>query len=259
MPTDAWNPDQYQRFADERSQPFYDLMGLVEPRPGMRVVDLGCGTGELTRVLHEHLSALSTLGIDTSGSMLARASRHAGGGLGFRQADIATWRPEGQLDLVFSNAALHWVDDHHRLLPQVAGWMAPGGQLAVQVPANDDHIAYQLAHAMALEEPYAAALGGYVRETPVLAPEEYATLLHRLGFRPHHVRLQVYGHTLPGAEQVVEWVKGTLLTDYQKRLPPQLYAYFLEEYRDRVVSSLPSGPYYYPFKRILMWGRKPAT
>ena len=57
-----WTPEQYERFKDERAQPFWDLVALVEDRPRMRVVDLGCGTGELTRKLHEHLSATDTRG-----------------------------------------------------------------------------------------------------------------------------------------------------------------------------------------------------
>src|SRR5262249_4128181 len=97
MAADGWNPDQYARFGAERSQPFYDLLDLVREGPagggrgprGGRIVDLGCGTGELTRVLHERLGAAETVGLDSSPAMLARSAAVAGGGLRFEAGDIA--------------------------------------------------------------------------------------------------------------------------------------------------------------------------
>ena len=91
--TDTWNPNQYAQFARERAQPFEDLLALVRPRPKMHVIDLGCGSGELTRRLHEHLRAVRTLGIDSSPNMLDKARAHAGGGLGFCAGDIARFEP----------------------------------------------------------------------------------------------------------------------------------------------------------------------
>jgi len=113
---DAWNPAQYERFRDERTQPFHDLVALVRRATEMRVVDLGCGTAELTRRLHEALGARETLGIDASPAMLERARVRAGAGLRVEQGDIADFRGDGAFDLVFSNAALHWLPDHRALL-----------------------------------------------------------------------------------------------------------------------------------------------
>jgi trans-aconitate 2-methyltransferase len=262
---DAWNPDQYARFGAERSQPFYDLLALIRPAPGLRVIDLGCGTGELTRALHERLGAAETVGLDGSPAMLERSAAFAGGGLRFVQGDIAAFDPGGRHDLVFSNAALQWVPGHEAILGRVAAGLPAGGQVAVQVPANDDHPSHLLAAELAGESPFREELGGYVRRSHILTPEVYATLLDRLGFAEQHVRLQVYGHHLPGPEGVVEWVKGTLLTDYQRRLPPEGYAAFLAEYRRRLLPRLAEevragapggGPYFYPFKRILFWARR---
>lgn len=127
------------------------------------------------------------------------------------------------------------------------------GQLAVQMPANHDHPSHVLAHALARESPFREALGGYARQTPMLPPEAYAALLHDLGFARQHVRLQVYGHVLPAAEEVVEWVKGTLLVDYERRMPAALYQQFLARYRERLLPVLGDArPYFYPFKRILL-------
>jgi trans-aconitate 2-methyltransferase len=93
----------------------------------------------------------------------------------------------------------------------------------------------------------------------VLAPERYTELLHRLGYDPQHVRLQVYLHVLPGPEAVVDWVKGTLLTDYRRRLPEHLYDEFLARYSAALTAELPAGrPYAFTFKRVLIWGRLAA-
>lgn len=261
--TGAWDPAQYQRFAAERAQPFYDLASMVERVPGARVVDLGCGAGELTAWLHRELGASETLGIDADAAMLAQAAQHAGDGLRFESADILAWRPERPYDLVFSNAALQWVEGHEELWPRLASWVAPGGQIAIQMPMNDDHPSHATARALAQEEPYAGALaessaaGGAGGRFPTLAPERYAELLHALGFERPRVRLEVYGHVLPETRSVVEWIKGSALTPYRDRMPAELYARFLEEYTARLVARLGEhAPYFYTFKRVLMWGRK---
>jgi len=252
-----WNPAQYERFKDERSRPFFDLLGLVEPRPGMHCIDLGCGTGELTSQLHQRLKAASTTGVDSSSTMLAKAAPHAAAGLTFQQADIATFKPARACDLVFSNAALHWLPDHNALLTRLAGWLAPGGQLAVQVPTNNDHVAHQLAHQVATRPEFAAPMKGYVRSWPVLAVEDYAVLMHRLGLTRQVARMQVYLHVMESPDAVVEWVKGTLLTDYEKRLGPALYAEYLLQYRQAVRETLgDQRPYPYAFKRVLIWGAR---
>jgi trans-aconitate 2-methyltransferase len=254
---DVWDPVQYDRFRDERREPFTDLLALVRAQPGMRVVDLGCGNGELTRALHERLGARETLGIDSSQAMLAGAEALAGGGLRFQHGDIADFTGAHDFDLVFSNAALHWLPDHPALFARLAGALAAGGQLAVHVPANFDHPSHTTATEVAAEAPFRDALGGWQPpETRVLAPEAYASLLARLGFAEQHVRLQVYGHRLAAPEEIVEWVKATLLTDYRRRLPAALYDQFLTRYRERLLGRVePSRPHFFAFKRILMWAR----
>jgi trans-aconitate 2-methyltransferase len=255
---DAWEPDRYGRFAAERAQPFFDLLGLVRPVPGGRVVDLGCGAGELTVQLHRRLEAGETLGLDSSPAMLERAAGLAGGGLRFELGDITDFA-EGGWDVVFSNAALHWLPDHRALLGRLVAALRPGGQLAVQVPANHDHPAHLVAAEVAAAEPFRTLLGGYVGRSPVQAPEWYAELLDRLGLAEQHVRLQVYLHRLPARDEVVEWVRGTLLTDYAARLPAERFEEFLAAYGERLLPRLPdTRPYRYLFKRLLLWGRLPV-
>jgi trans-aconitate 2-methyltransferase len=274
--TDTWDPKQYDKFQREREQPFFDLLALVRPAPGMRVVDLGCGTGKLTRTLHERLAARETVGVDRSESMLAGTrDRALPPGLRFEVGTIedfaggaARWlpldgardrQPRGAdpWDLIFSNAAWHWVDDHERLLERMAARLAPSGQLAFQVPAQHDTITHLVAEEVAASEPFRSAFGGWRRSQPVLTPDAYARLLYGYGFTDPKAQLIVYPHVLPSREDVVEWVKGTMLTEYKRQLPGDMYDRFVEEYRGRLLARLDdSRPFFYPFKRILCWGQR---
>jgi trans-aconitate 2-methyltransferase len=249
---DAWSPAQYERFRAERAQPFWDLAALVEPRPGMLVADLGCGTGDLTAELHRKLQARETVGIDSSAAMLAKAPQ--GPGLRFALQDIAAFQPAEKLDLIFSNAALQWVPDHPDLLRRLTAALAPGGQIAVQMPMTDDDITHQVAAELARSPQFRRLLGGYVRRTPLLEPARYAAWLHRLGYARQHVRVVMYAHLLESREQVVEWVRGALLTDYQKRLPAPDWDRFLARYRQLLIPQLEDErPYFYVNPRILFW------
>lgn len=250
--TTSWDPTQYNRFAAEREQPFWDLASLVDDVTSPRVFDLGCGDGRLTVALHRRLAAASTTGVDSSKSMLADATPHAANDITFEAGDIGSWRGR-DVDIVFANASLQWVPDHRAVLDRWREALAPGGQLAVQVPANADHASHLVSSALAAEW-----LGGDAPADPVatnvLRPEEYAELLDELGFEHQHVRMQVYGHRLPTSGDVVEWVKGTSLTRFKSVLGDD-FERFVEEFRSRLVSQLGDrSPYFYAFKRILVWG-----
>ena len=253
MPPDSWDPGQYAKFLRERSAPFFDLLDLVEPRPAMRVLDLGCGTGELTRQLHERLGARETVGVDRSPKMLEKSAAFAAPGLRFALGTVEELAPDAPFDLVFSNAALHFVGGHEALWPRLASFLAPHGQMAIHLPANQGHATHVTALEVASEEPFATALGGYVHPTHVLPVELYATLFHRLGFARQTVKLVVYTHLLESRESVVEWVKGSILTEYQSRMAPELYERFLATYRERLLSRLADErPYFFTFRRVLM-------
>jgi trans-aconitate 2-methyltransferase len=241
-----WDPELYERFRAQREEPFFDLLSMVKARAEMRVLDLGCGTGRQTAVLHQRLRAASTLGLDSSASMLDGAPTAPG--LSFLQARIEDFEPEGRYDLIFSNAALHWVEDQPATLARICSWLKPDGQLAVQVPANFDHPAHRLAAQLG------ETLGGYARGNPVLAPEDYSRCLFQLGMRPPRVRLEVYPHELPGWEAVLEWVSGTLLVDYRDRLGEPVYKEFARRYALELERQIGfHRPYLFAFKRILMW------
>ena len=260
--TDTWEPETYARFAAERSRPFFDLLDLVEPIPGGRAVDLGCGTGELTRELHRRSRAAETVGIDSSDAMLAKAAAFAGEGLRFERGDVAAFARRGEYDLVFSNAALHWVADHPALLARLAAALKPGGQLAFQVPDNFEHASHRAAERAAAEEPFRSVLRGAAHPRHVLVPEAYAAILFRLGFEEPRVELRVYGHRLDSREGVVKWVEGSLLSEYRRGLAQPLYEEFVKRYRARLFAMIPDErPYFFTFRRILAWGRyrSPST
>lgn len=256
-PADVWNPSQYERFAAERRQPFDDLLTLVRPiaagTSASTAVDLGCGSGDLTVELHRHLGAASTLGIDSSPAMLAAAPTEDG--VSFEVGDLTTWSAPEKVDVVFANAALHWVADHERVLAHLANQLVPGGQLAIQVPCNHDHASHLVISEVArelMDDPPADPVA-----VNVLSPARYAEVLHELGFAEQHVRMQVYGHVLGSTADVVEWTKGTSLTRF-KGYP--CYDELVERYRQRLVAELGNGrPFFYAFKRILFWARMPEV
>lgn len=266
---DGWDPDRYARFSAERSEPFWDLVALIRPsgEPGGvfgRCADLGCGTGELTAAVTDRLDIAEMLGVDSSDAMLARARTEAGDRdhrLRFARGDIAQWTGRSDHDLVLSNASLHWVPDHPAVLQRWWAAIAPGGQLAVQVPANADHPVALIAHQVASTEPFLAAFSQMPPPDPVaqnvLAPEQYAVVLDELGATDQTVRLQVYAHRLASTSDVVEWMRGTSITRFLRALPADLGEQYVATYRQRVIEALgQSEPFFYPFKRILMWARK---
>jgi trans-aconitate 2-methyltransferase len=180
MTVDSWDPRQYDKFQQEREQPFYDLLDLVQPSPNMRVVDLGCGTGKLTRIAHDRLQARETTGIDRSDSMLKemRACTQPDGlrfEVGTIEAFAARFKgpastPPGcgsdGYDVILSNAALHWVQNHDELLYALAAALAPAGQLAFQVPAQHDHLTHLIAEELTAIEPFKTAFDGWRSHNP---------------------------------------------------------------------------------------------
>ena len=252
-----WNPDQYHKFQTERSAPFYDLLALVELRPNPKVVDLGCGTGELTRQLADQLPNSDVTGLDTSPQMLeaARAASLERPGLVFEQGDQASLT--GSWDLIFSNAALHWSENHTDLIPFLFSRLNPGGQLAVQVPSNHNHISHQIYRETAAEDRFKSILHGFQRYAPVLPIDEYATILFSAGAEEIIVFEKVYAHVLEDADAVVEWISGTALVPYFERLGVHKDA-FVDSIRTKMRSAMPGSPVFFPFRRILFSARKPV-
>jgi trans-aconitate 2-methyltransferase len=253
--TMPWNPEKYHQFQSERSAPFDDLLKLVTLRPGIRAIDLGCGTGELTRRLANALGEGTVIGLDSSPQMLEKAHAQQSEKLSFQLGDQA--QLTGSWDLVFSNAALQWSENHTDLIASLYHHLKPGGQIAVQVPSNHTHISHRLIIETAQEEPFQRQLDGFVRISPVLAIDQYAQLLFDLGAENIVVFEKVYAHVLKDAEAVIEWVSGTALVPYFERLGTQKEA-FLEQLQKKMFAKLPDSPVFYPFKRTFFSAFKPG-
>ncbi len=257
LTTMPWNPDRYHQFQKERSAPFEDALALVTVRAGLRVVDLGCGTGELTRRLADALPDCDALGLDSSAEMLAKAAPHARPGLRFEQGsieDFASGEGEADYDLIFSHAALQWVDDHQRLIPRLFQRVRSGGQFVAQMPHNFSHTAHRLIRDTAAEAPFAAHLGGWspIPIRAVLEIDRYAELFFAAGAAAITVFEKVYPHLLADADAVADWTSGTALVPYAERLG-DAYPAFMERYRAKLREALPESPLFYGFRRIL-WG-----
>jgi trans-aconitate 2-methyltransferase len=249
-----WDPQQYQKFQAERSAPFFDLLALVEVRPNLKVVDLGCGTGELTRQLADSLPESDVTGLDSSLQMLAKAASYAGPHLRFEHGDQT--QLTGEWDLIFSNAALQWSENHQELIPRLYERLLPGGQIAVQVPSNHNHISHQLYRETASEEPFKTVLHGFQRYAPVLSIDEYASLFFECGAEDIVVFEKIYAHVLADSDAVVEWISGTALVPYFERLG-EYKEQFVAAMREKMRAALPDTPVFYPFRRTLFSARKP--
>ena len=258
--SDQWIPKQYEKFTMERNQPFFDLLQLIHPLNHPRIIDLGCGNGALTKIAHEKFHASYTLGIDSSKEMLTKAQFLQRTFLQFKEQDIQSFVSQEPFNLLISNAALQWIPDHATLLTQLTGLLASEGQLAIQVPANQNYPTHVLAAELAAEEPFKHALKEHgSRIDHLLSMEEYAQLLDKLGFESQVVRLQLYAHFLESTASVIEWVKGSLLTYYKSRLDPELFGQFFKEYQKRLIDRLGwSEPFFFPMKRLFLWGQLPS-
>src|SRR5436853_1408298 len=244
-----WSPAQYHQFQKDRFAPFEDHFALIKARARMSVVDLGCGTGELTRLLADRLPESALLGIDSSEEMLERARGQERDDLRFEQGVIE--EVEGAWDLVFSHAALHWVEDHRALVPRLFSLVNPGGQLVIQLPSNHTHSSHTLITEIAAEEPFRDALKGWTRTSPVLSINEYAELLYAHGGQDITVFEKVYPSLLENSDAMAEWTKGTTLVPYFERLPESLHEPFMVKYRERLRSLFPEAPVFYTFRRTL--------
>jgi trans-aconitate 2-methyltransferase len=250
-----WNAEQYHRFQSQRSAPFYDLLKLVEVRPHLRVVDLGCGTGELTRVLAEALPESNVVGLDSSPEMLEKVISHSTPNLSFELGDLS--KLTGTWDLIFSNAAIQWADHHEELIPYLISHLNPGGQLCIQMPSNHNHISHLLIRETAKEEPFYIILDGFERHSPVLTIDQYAKILFEQNLENINIIEKIYPHVLEDSDAVVEWISGTALIPYFERLGDHKPA-FLDVLRKKMRKALPESPLLYPFRRILFSAKKPS-
>ena len=257
---ESWDPGQYLKFADHRLRPALDLMGRIPLDRPQVVYDLGCGSGNVTRLLADRWPRADVIGMDNSPEMLAQASgEEAGiGSLRWEQGDLSDWRPSVTPTVFFSNAVIQWVPDHHELVPRLWSMLPSGGCLAIQAPLSWDMRSHQIMReTLGDGGPEGGKLGSAdlraaVSNRWVQDPDFYYDLL-----APDADHLDVwtteYQHVLTGDDAVLEWVTGTGLRPILNGLEDGDRDLYLEEYRRRLNVEYPKRPdgfTLYPFRRL---------
>jgi trans-aconitate 2-methyltransferase len=253
-----WDPEKYNQFRNIRFQPFFDLVELISPEGMINCADLGCGTGEQTRILSEKFSQAQFTGIDASAEMLAKSRELESANLHFRQGTVEAFvgaSTAGQWDLVFSNAALQWSDEHAVLFPQLITLLSSRGQLAVQMPVQKENLLNQLLAELVSEEPFAGYLNGWKRASPVLSMDEYAQLMFEHGLKDIQLMQKVYPIIADDEEKLFDFISGSALIPYMERMTPKEQESFVAAYRERIRKAF-RFPAIYAFKRVLLYGRK---
>ncbi|OAN55192.1 trans-aconitate 2-methyltransferase [Paramagnetospirillum marisnigri] len=255
----AWDPKVYAEFAQPRLRPALDLMARIEADAPVRVADLGCGPGNVTRLLKLRWPEAEVTGVDSSPEMLESA-RAGGGGVTYVDGDMAAWEAGAPLDVLFSNAALHWTGDHDRLFPRLLAMVAPGGTLAVQMPHNHYAASHSLMAEAAAAGPWREVLAPLAARFPVAEPPFYYDLL-----APRARWLDIweteYLHVLSGDNPVVAWTMGTALRPLLAALEgrPDWRDAFLADYAARIQAAYPprsDGKTLLPFRRLFLVARR---
>jgi len=250
---DFWDAKQYMHFGNERLRPALDLLAYVPEQEPQRVVDLGCGTGNVSALLKARWPAADVLGVDSSENMLAAAAA-AVPECRFEHADLAHWQPDGLLDVIYSNATLQWLPDHPTLFPRLLSFLRRGAWLAVQMPAMHDAPLRQMQAELAKSPAFAPHLQKVPQHPSILTAENYYDLL-----RSHCTKLDIwettYLHTLRGADAVAEWAAGTSLRPYLDALPEDQRPTFRAAYAAAMRTAYPqreNGVTLLPFKRLFI-------
>lgn len=258
----TWDPDQYLRFSDHRLRPAVELLARVPLVSPDVIVDLGCGAGNVTRLLAERWLAARIVGVDHSREMLDQA-RATSSRIEWVEADLASWESDGGVDLLFSNAALHWVDGHRAIFPRLAGQVREGGALAVQMPLSHDHPSHRLMRETLVDGGAggsalgSAELRASASRRPVESTEVYLDLLAARA-RDVDAWETTYFQLLEGEDAVLEWVRGTGLRPILHALDEGERATFLSTYRRRLLEAYPpraDGRTVYPFRRLFLVAR----
>jgi trans-aconitate 2-methyltransferase len=256
----VWDPYQYNRFEAQRDRAALDLLvRLREDFAPAEIWDLGCGTGQHAALLKRRHPNAHVHGMDSSAAMLEQA-RGLSADVEWSVGDITTWTPERPADLILANASLQWLPDHAPLFAHLAGALAPGGLLAVQMPMAWETRHHTLMRETAAEGPWASVLTGVDTIAPLLAAEDYYEALAPL-CDDIDIWSSTYLHVLNGDNAVLEWMKGTALRPYLTALgiDPAMQEAFLQALGERLASAFPrraDGATLLPFPRLFLVARR---
>lgn len=250
----TWDPKKYNEFKDERSKPFEDLTSHIIDYPNLKVIDLGCGTGELTKKLSQKLTNPTVLGIDNSSEMLVKAPTAQN--LTFKEIPILEQLEEAtKWDLIFSNAALQWIDNHGELFPKIISCLNPGGQLAVQMPQQNENILNRILLNLVQEEPFSSFLNNWTRPSPVLTLDEYAKIFFENGGKNLVIYEKVYPLISTSKDDFFDFISGSALTVYQERLKEDEFEKLSNEFKKRIDKYFPNIPSIYAFRRLILYAQ----
>jgi trans-aconitate 2-methyltransferase len=260
----AWDPAQYLKFAGPRLRPALDLLQRIDAEAPSCVYDIGAGAGNVTRLIAARWPAARVVGVDSSAEMLAKAAAEPpgrpardgrpGAGIEWQEADLATWRPDRPAEIIYSNAALHWLDGHDRLFRGLFAALAPKGVLAIQIPRNFGARSHTSITEAALAGPWRRVLEPLLRPAPVAEPEFYYDLLAPLAASLDIWETE-YLQVLEGANPVKEWTKGTWLLPLLGALEEPERSRFEADYAARVAAAYPprgDGKTLFPFRRLFL-------
>jgi len=252
MSEHTWDPARYLTYADERGRPFADLLARVAATEVDRVVDLGCGPGNLTAWLKDRWPASDVLGLDSSPEMISRALESGPTGVAFEVADLREWEASPPVDVLVSNATLQWVPDHLDLLPHLVAQVVPGGWFAFQVPGNFEEASHVLLRRLAADARFEEHLEGVARPD-AFGPEVYLDALLDLGCTVDAWET-TYLHLLQGEDPVFTWVSGTGAGPVLQALPEGLREEFEADYKQQLREAYPAGPHgtVLPFRRVFV-------
>lgn len=252
-----WNPEIYNKFKNIRYQPFYDLIAFIQPINGMKAIDLGCGTGEQTAILADKFAAADFLGVDSSAEMLEQSKALESDNLHFRKATTEEMLASGEKwDLIFSNAALQWSDNHENLFTELIKRLNSKGQFTVQMPVQPENKLNKILLELVTEEPFKSYLKGYKRDSPVLSIDDYAQILFDGGLEDIQIQQKVYPIIANDHDTLYNFISGSALIPYIERLDGEQKALFINTYKKRIALHFPKLPAIYSFKRLLLYGRK---
>jgi len=256
MAMHSWDSDRYLVYADERGRPFLELLARVGATDPRTVVDLGCGPGNLTRLLKDRWPGADVVGVDSSGEMVAKAGRIEG--VRFEVGDLRRWQPSRPVDVLLSNATLQWVPGHLDLLPRLVDQVSPGGWLAFQVPGNFDEPSHVIRRELAAEPSYAAHTAE-VAVPEASGPDSYLAALTGLGCVVDAWET-TYLHVLTGDDPVFTWVSGTGARPTLQAIPGDLRERFTAELKARLREAYPAGPHgtVLPFRRVFVVAKVPS-
>ena len=247
-----WDASQYLKFASERTQPVFDLIHRIRLGNPRRIADVGCGPGNSTEALRARWPEASLTGVDSSAEMIAKAREARPEGV-WLMADAATWQPEDRFDLIFSNAMLQWLRRHDEVCRHLLGLLAPGGALAVQMPAHYNSPLHREILEVSRQPAWSDRLEGARGALTNLPPEFYYDLLAPLASRLDLWETTYY-HVLAGPEGVLEWFRGTGLRPFLEALAtPEERLRFERMLLERYEVSYPSragGLVLFPFRRL---------